>query len=128
MREASILALLVFAGGLLSAGCGEEPTTPSVPKTNEQLIIEFQKHLDDAVTGDSSIRNAVMTVDAPGRSLTWKGAAGVGEIYGHDGFPQSFMFCWPKHNVTIAGTLNQAASETVHYDQLVLGVIDLLRF
>lgn len=49
----------------------------------------------------------------------------IGEIYGHDGFPQSFMFYCPKKNVTIVGTLNQATSE-FHYQQLVLRVLNLL--
>jgi CubicO group peptidase (beta-lactamase class C family) len=55
------------------------------------------------------------------------GVGGVGEIYGHDGFPQSFMFYWPAQSVTIVGTLNQAVTVQVTYDQLVLGVIRLLK-
>ncbi|MEW6194993.1 MAG: serine hydrolase domain-containing protein [Bacteroidota bacterium] len=53
------------------------------------------------------------------------GMTGIGELYGHDGFPQSFMFYWPKQNVTIIGTLNQAISN-YHYQQLILQVFNLL--
>jgi D-alanyl-D-alanine carboxypeptidase len=53
------------------------------------------------------------------------GLTGFGEIYGHDGISQSFMFYWAKKNVTIVGTLNQVVSD-YHYQQLVLGVINLL--
>ncbi|MBI1937513.1 MAG: beta-lactamase family protein [Ignavibacteriales bacterium] len=53
------------------------------------------------------------------------GLTEIGEIYGHDGFPQSFMFYVPKQNVTIAGTLNQAVSEN-NFMELVLTVISLL--
>ncbi len=53
------------------------------------------------------------------------GMAGFGEIYGHEGFAQSFMYYWPKRDVTLVGTLNQAVSD-YHYQQLVLEVIGLL--
>ncbi len=60
-------------------------------------------------------------------NLAVLGAMGAGEIYGHDGFPQSFMFYWPKQNVTIVGTLNQAVSERIQSQDIVVGVVDLLR-
>jgi hypothetical protein len=37
------------------------------------------------------------------------------------------MYYWPAQNVTLAGTLNQASSEEVHYLQMIAGVISLLR-
>lgn len=58
--------------------------------------------------------------------LAEMGLQSLGEIYGHDGFPQSFMFYWPKRDVTITGTLNQAMSQTVTYDQLLLDILVLL--
>jgi len=54
------------------------------------------------------------------------GLDGFGELYGHDGFPQSFMFYWAKQNVTIVGTLNQDVSE-YQYAQLVIEIINLLK-
>jgi len=54
------------------------------------------------------------------------GLNGFGEIYGHDGFPQSFMFYWAKKDVTLVGTLNQGSSE-YHYQQLILEIINLLK-
>lgn len=55
------------------------------------------------------------------------GLPGAGEIYGHDGFPQSFMYYWPGQNVTIAGTLNQAVPEKFDALAVVASVILLLQ-
>ena len=55
------------------------------------------------------------------------GLPGAGEIYGHAGFPQAFMFYWPGQEVTIVGTLNQALTKNVHNLDLTCGVIDLLQ-
>ncbi len=55
------------------------------------------------------------------------GLPGIGDIYGHDGFPQSFMYYWPGQNVTIAGTLNQAVPEKFDALAVVANVILLLQ-
>jgi D-alanyl-D-alanine carboxypeptidase len=59
-------------------------------------------------------------------NLSELGVSGLGDIYGHDGFAQSFMFYWPKQNGTISGTLNQAVTEKIQYLQLVVGIMNLL--
>jgi hypothetical protein len=60
-------------------------------------------------------------------NLAELGFQGFGELYGHEGFPQSFMYYWPPQNVTLVGTLNQASSEEVYYLQVILSIISLLR-
>lgn len=54
------------------------------------------------------------------------GAPELGEIYGHEGFPQSFMFYWPDEEVTIVGTLNQAISDRVFWAQIVVRVMQAM--
>ncbi|MGD8867878.1 MAG: serine hydrolase domain-containing protein [Gemmatimonadales bacterium] len=44
--------------------------------------------------------------------------AGLGELWGHAGSSHVFMFCWPREDVTIVGTLNQLAVEGSLYDTL----------
>jgi D-alanyl-D-alanine carboxypeptidase len=60
-------------------------------------------------------------------NLVELGFPGFGALYGHEGFPQSFMYYWPPQNVTLVGTLNQASSEEVYHLQIILGIISLLR-
>ncbi len=44
--------------------------------------------------------------------------AGLGEIWGHRGTSNCFMFYWPARDVTFAGTLNQIDCEKDGYDIL----------
>ena len=44
--------------------------------------------------------------------------AGLGEIWGHRGSSNNFMFYWPREDVTIVGTLNQIEEERGVYDIL----------
>jgi D-alanyl-D-alanine carboxypeptidase len=37
--------------------------------------------------------------------------AGLGWIWGHDGYGNSFMYHWPRHDVTFTGTLNQTGND-----------------
>ena len=60
-------------------------------------------------------------------NLAEMGVPGVGDIWGHDGFPQSFMYYWPQQQVTIVGTLNQALSDEVFWAQLVVRAIHSMR-
>lgn len=59
-------------------------------------------------------------------NLAELGFPDFGELYGHEGFPQSFMYYWPPQNVTLVGTLNQASSQEVYHLQVVLSIISLL--
>ena len=36
---------------------------------------------------------------------------GQGEIWGHDGYGNSWMYYWPDHDVTMVGTLNQTSND-----------------
>jgi CubicO group peptidase (beta-lactamase class C family) len=42
--------------------------------------------------------------------------AGLGEIWGHAGSSQVFMYYWPRRDVTMIGTLNQIESDRSLYD------------
>ena len=75
-------------------------------------------------TGESGIYYGLGTIRF---NLDELGFSGFGEIYGHEGFPQSFMYYWPPQNVTLTGTLNQASSEEVYHLQVIMGIISLLR-
>jgi CubicO group peptidase (beta-lactamase class C family) len=44
--------------------------------------------------------------------------AGLGEIWGHRGTSNCFMFYWPSRDITFAGTLNQIDCEKDGYDIL----------
>lgn len=44
--------------------------------------------------------------------------SGLGEIWGHAGSSYSFMFYWPRYDVTIVGTLNQLNVQQNRYDIL----------
>ncbi len=50
------------------------PTTP-----NPRLARTMQKLLDRAVGEDPSVKNGVLSVDAPGRGFRWKGAGGLAD-------------------------------------------------
>lgn len=50
------------------------------------------------------------------------GIDGIGSIIGHDGFPGSFMYYWPEQEVTVVGTINQAAPE-MHQVPLLIAEI-----
>ncbi len=41
---------------------------------------------------------------------TWLGG-GHGEIWGHDGYGNSWMYYWPKEDITMVGTLNQTEND-----------------
>jgi D-alanyl-D-alanine carboxypeptidase len=87
------------------------------PQTKDQM-------LDWLPTGETGLYYGLGTARI---NLSEFGMPDIGDIYGHEGFPQSFMFYWPREDVIIAGTLNQGITEETHYQQLVLGVIDLLQ-
>jgi D-alanyl-D-alanine carboxypeptidase len=36
---------------------------------------------------------------------------GLGEIWGHDGYGNSWMYYWPRHDVSFTGTLNQTEND-----------------
>lgn len=44
--------------------------------------------------------------------------AGLGQIWGHAGSSQVFMYYWPKRDVVMVGTLNQLDSQKNRYDVL----------
>jgi D-alanyl-D-alanine carboxypeptidase len=44
--------------------------------------------------------------------------AGLGQIWGHAGSSQVFMYYWPKQDVVMVGTLNQLDSQRDRYDVL----------
>lgn len=107
--------------------------------TTEDLSRFLRAFADDEIFLDPASKAAMLAWAPTGSAgvdyglgvaridLDAAGLIGAGEIYGHDGFPQSFLFYWPKQDVTIAGTLNQAVTQKVHYQQIVLAVIRLLR-
>ncbi len=36
---------------------------------------------------------------------------GLGSVWGHDGYGNSFMYYWPSHEITLVGTLNQTEND-----------------
>jgi len=44
------------------------------------------------------------------------GHAGLGEIWGHGGSSNCFMYYWPREDITMVGTLNQLDCEMNRYD------------
>jgi CubicO group peptidase (beta-lactamase class C family) len=55
------------------------------------------------------------------------GLAAYGEVWGHSGFPNSFMFYWPQQDATIVGTLNQAIPEQFTSYDVITAVLHILR-
>lgn len=106
--------------------------------TTEDLNRFLRAFVNNAIFQDGQTRDLMLSwtgANAPGMyyglgvvrmDLEQLGLPRLGEIYGHDGFPQSFMFYWPAQDVTICGTLNQAISDLVPYDQLLLDILFLL--
>jgi D-alanyl-D-alanine carboxypeptidase len=94
---------------------------------NDQIFQNSQSKeemMNWQATGETGIYYGLGTVRINFEEI---GYSGIGEIFGHDGFPQSFMYYWPIQNVTMVGTLNQASSEEINYLQIIMGVISLLR-
>lgn len=52
--------------------------------------------------------------------------AGLGQVWGHAGSSQNFMYYWPGRDVTMIGTLNQIDSERSLYD-IVASVMTTVR-
>ena len=46
--------------------------------------------------------------------------AGLGDIWGHTGSSDNFMFYWPSRDITMIGTLNQLACERNLYDKIAV--------
>jgi len=44
--------------------------------------------------------------------------AGLGEVWGHTGSSDNFMYYWPHEDTTMIGTLNQIACERNLYDNV----------
>jgi D-alanyl-D-alanine carboxypeptidase len=103
--------------------------------TTEGLSRFLRAFADDGIFADPKSKTEMLSWGPVGSTgvyyglgvtrvnLDEHGMAGVGDFWGHDGFPQSFLFYWPKQQVTIVGTLNQAVSERVFWAQLVVSVI-----
>jgi D-alanyl-D-alanine carboxypeptidase len=36
---------------------------------------------------------------------------GLGHVWGHDGYGNSWMYYWPRHDITFSGTLNQSRND-----------------
>lgn len=104
----------------------------------EDLNNFFSAFVDDKIFKNCSTKEQMLQWRMTGETGTYYGLGvakinlsefglpEIGDIYGHDGFPQSFMFYCPKQNVRIIGTLNQAVSE-YHYQQLVLEALNILQ-
>ncbi len=45
---------------------------------------------------------------------------GLGEVWGHTGSSDNFMYYWPKEDITMIGTLNQIVCEKNLYDNVAL--------
>jgi D-alanyl-D-alanine carboxypeptidase len=45
---------------------------------------------------------------------------GLGEVWGHTGSSDNFLYYWPKNDTTMIGTLNQLACERKLYDNVAL--------
>ena len=107
--------------------------------TAEDLNRFLRAFINDQIFQNSQSKLEMMNWQATGESgiyyglgilrfnLAELGFPEFGELYGHEGFPQSFMYYWPAQNVTLVGTLNQASSEEVYYLQVILSIISLLR-
>lgn len=103
--------------------------------TTEDLSAFLRAFVDDGIFASEQSKREMLSwgpTGSPGVyyglgvvqiNLAELGVRGVGEIYGHEGFPQSFMFYWPEQQVTIVGTLNQALSKRVFWAQLVVNVV-----
>jgi CubicO group peptidase (beta-lactamase class C family) len=52
--------------------------------------------------------------------------AGLGQIWGHGGSSQNFMYYWPSQDLTMIGTLNQIDAEMSLYD-IVASVMTTIR-
>ncbi len=53
--------------------------------------------------------------------------AGLGEIWGHSGFSNSFMYYWPERDISFCGTLNQSViSDSVGADWFIRLVYPLM--
>lgn len=50
---------------------------------------------------------------------------GLGSIWGHDGYGNSWMYYWPRHGITFSGTLNQTEND---WWPFVLGAAVLIEY
>lgn len=95
--------------------------------TTEDLNRFLRAFVDDKIFQNVASKNAMLTWNNTGEyglGVTKINASGVGVIYGHDGFPGSFMFYWPEQDVTIVGTINQFAPATT---PALIWVVEILK-
>ncbi|MGB0954161.1 MAG: hypothetical protein ACPG31_13145, partial [Planctomycetota bacterium] len=50
---------------------------------------------------------------------------GLGEIWGHDGYGNAWMYYWPRFDISFTGTLNQTEND---WWLLVLGAAALVEY
>lgn len=69
--------------------------------SDPQSLVEMTSWVD---TGESGVAYGlgVFRVDL---------GFGMGEIWGHDGYGNSWMYYWPRHDITFTGTLNQTEND-----------------
>ena len=72
-----VILAIVFLWLIGFAGCSKDSSTNSPPLTNEQVVEKLQTLLDETVAEQPNVHGAVLEVDMPGRSLTFKGASGL---------------------------------------------------
>ncbi len=88
--------------------------------TTEDVNRFLRAFVDGKIFQSVASKNAMLAWNSTGAyglgvarvDLAALGLSGVGVIIGHDGFPGSFMFYWPEHDLTIIGTINQSSPET----------------
>lgn len=110
-----------------------------IATTASDLSRFLRLFFEDKIFGKRSIKEEMMNwipVGSPGCYYGYGierivldeiGLNGFGEIWGHTGFPNSFMFYWPERNVTITGTLNQALPQAEDAYGMAIEVLSILR-
>lgn len=106
--------------------------------TTKDLRRFLRGFADDTIFNDAATKNDMLTwvnTHIPGVYcglgiervvLDEAGLPGSGEIWGHIGFPNSFMFYWPIQNALVIGTLNQALLQMTDVHQFVAEIITIL--
>jgi D-alanyl-D-alanine carboxypeptidase len=107
--------------------------------TAYDLYLFLKKFSNNTVFSDPAIMDDMMAWEATGAPGVYYGLGmcrivfdeaglpGSGEIWGHSGFPKSFLYYWPEQDVIIAGTLNQAIPLETDELQLVTEIIEILK-